>query len=312
MSFFNNFSVLPYKFDATRLDSKVVVNIMTSAKFKDIFPERSNKCYIDYILKDGEKPEHIAERVYRRPDYHWIVLLSNLVYNPYFDWPMSSSELEAYVGKKYPGVALFYNCIGSEATRFFQSTSETPLLPEEKSHFIVGKTLTQVQTDTNTTVTATIIEWNPTYRKLVVDNVDGGAFSTLYDTLSLNVDDIEFRARPRKIVQENSQALKHFVDDFNNYLDPYAKINYYEYDDNKTYARQNIFYNNDDGIPTSSTIGVTGTNDFMLNKYINGSQSNTITNYVYEEIENDIKRQIKILRPEYIPNILKQIGILFR
>lgn len=309
MAFFNKFNNISYIFNTATSSSKQVVNILNTARFMDMLPERSNKAYVDYLVKDAEKPEHIAHRVYDRPDYHWIVLMSNYIYNPYFDWPLSVAELDSYIESKYPGTALFYDCTGTQATQFYRNGSDT-LLPQSKSQFIVGNTLTQQQG--SRTVTATIIEWSPTYRKLVVDNVDGGVLNTSYDTTSTNKDGVEFVATPKKVIQYNADAVHHFMDDFNNYLDPYGRLNYYEYDDNKIYARQSIFYKNDLGLPTSDTVGLTGVNDFILNKYINGYQRNALTNRRYEEIENDKKRSIKVLRPDYVPRLVAQLEAIFK
>jgi len=310
MEYFSRYSLVNYIFDSAKPGSQTVINILNSAKFVDVMPERSSKCYVDYIVKDGEKPEHISDRVYRRPDYHWVVLMANKIYNPYWDWPMSVDQMDRYLESKYPGSALFYECLGSGAVNFTQSGTST-LLTAEESNFVVGNTLTQVKSNI-ITVTGTIIEWNPTYRKLVVDNVAGGAFSKNIATTSVNSRGKTFTVTPKRVVQTNQEAVHHFVDDFNNQLDPYAKINYYEYDDNKIFARYNIFYNNRDGLPTSTTIGATGSNDFILNKYINGSQDNAITNRRNAEIENDVKRAVKILRPEYVPNVVKQFETLFK
>jgi hypothetical protein len=309
MTFFSKFNTVSYTFDKTTAGFSDAVNILNSARFIDLLPERSNKCYVDYLVKDGEKPEHISDRVYDRPDYHWIVLMSNEIYNPYFDWPLSTQELDSYIENKYPGTAIFYDCIGTQATQFYRKNSTT-LLPQSKSQFIVGNTLTQNQG--SRTVTATITEWVPTYRKLVVNNVSGGTFNTSYDTTSTNQDGVEFVATPKKVILYNADAVHHFLDDFNNYLDPYGRLNYYEYDDNKIYARQSIFYKNDLGLPTSDSVGVAGVNDFILNKYINGYQENAVSNRRHEEIENDKKRAIKVLRPEYVPKIIKQADALFK
>jgi hypothetical protein len=309
MSFFNKFSTIPYKFDLQQNNVAAAVNLLTSAKFLDTFPERSNKCYVDYLVKDGEKPEHISQRVYQRPDYHWIVLMSNKIYNPYYDWPMSSQDLDEYIYIKYPGVAIFYDCVGTEATQFYRNGTNT-LLTSFKSHFVVGNTLKQTQG--NKVITGKIVEWDPTFRKLVVDEVEGGVFKLSFDTVSSNADGVEFKATPKKIVDYNADSVHHFIDDFNNYLDPYAKINYYEYDDNRIYATKSVFYNNKDGLPNSQSTGLTGVNDFILNKYINGSQNNTVTNRMNEEMENDFKRNVKILRPEYVPPIVKQFEKMFK
>jgi hypothetical protein len=145
-----------------------------------------------------------------------------------------------------------------------------------------------------------------------VDEVEGGVFKLSFDTVSSNADGVEFKATPKKIVDYNADSVHHFIDDFNNYLDPYAKINYYEYDDNRIYATKSVFYNNKDGLPNSQSTGLTGVNDFILNKYINGSQNNTVTNRMNEEMENDFKRNVKILRPEYVPPIVKQFEKMFK
>jgi hypothetical protein len=309
MSFFTNYQKTIYNFDSTVDNRNVVVNVLTSARFVDLLPERSDQFYVDYIVKDEEKPEHIADRVYGRSDYHWIILMANKVYNPYFDWPMSNRELVSYIENKYQGVAIFFDCIGDDATKFRVQNSNTMRLSEAKSHFIVGNTVTQTQG--SRTITATITEWNPTYRKLVVNNASG-VFSKEYSCVSKNVDGRSFEVTPKKIVQENAQAVHHFVDDFNNILDPYGKINYYEYDDHKIYSKKSIYYLNDAGIPTTETIGINGTNDFILNKYINDFQGNAVTNAKYESNQNEKKRQIKILKIEYIPTIIANFETIFQ
>lgn len=309
MSFFKNFSILPYKFDELSTNSKIVTNILTSAKFLNLFPEKSNNFYVDYIVKDGEKPEHIADRVYGKSTYHWIILMSNQIYNPYFDWPLSDHELEEYILNKYKGIAIFFDCVGESSSNFTINNS-TNKLNTQKSNFVINNTITQNQNIT--TVTGKILEWDATYRKLIVDDIEGGMFNENFDIFSTNIDGVTFKIRPRKIVLDNTQAVNHFVDDFNNYLDPYGKINYYEYDDNKIFVKSNVFYNNESGLPNEFTTGATGSNDFMLNKYVNGTQSNVITNRRYEEIENQIKRTIKILKPEYAEIVVKQIENIFK
>jgi hypothetical protein len=309
MSYFSKFSLSSYKFGAEDPNNVVAVNILTHARFLDLMPERSNMSYVDYIVKDGEKPEHIATRAYGRPDFHWVVLLSNRIYNPYSDWPLSQVELDAYCEKKYPGTALFFPCIGTQATEFFINNSSTTLSRLD-SQFIVGNTVTQ--TLTTKTITGTIIEWDPTLRKLVVDDIENGPFVTTANVVSKNRNDVEFTIRPLKIVQNNQDAVRHFMDDFNNYLDPYAKIKYLEYDDNRIFAKNNIFLNNIDGLPTSETVGISGSNDFILNKYISGTQRNAITNRYYEELQNDAKRKIKVLKKDLVMNVVKKFETIFK
>jgi len=54
-----------------------------------------------YYLDDGETPEHLSNRVYGTPLYHWTILLVNNIINPYEEWPKSSVALTEYVKTKY-------------------------------------------------------------------------------------------------------------------------------------------------------------------------------------------------------------------
>lgn len=57
--------------------------------------------FLPYIVKDGEKPEDIAYHYYGSVNYTWLVLLSNNIIDPYFDWPISSDQFEDFLIKKY-------------------------------------------------------------------------------------------------------------------------------------------------------------------------------------------------------------------
>lgn len=57
--------------------------------------------FLPYIVKDGEKPEDIAYHYYGSVDYTWLVLLSNSIIDPYFEWPISSDQFESFLIKKY-------------------------------------------------------------------------------------------------------------------------------------------------------------------------------------------------------------------
>lgn len=281
-------------------------NITSSVKIVDLFPERSSLAYVDYIVQDGEKPEHIAHRVYGKSDYHWIVLHSNQIVDPFFDWPKSSVELENHIKIQYPGIAMFFDPIGIPAFKIGSSTSK---LPPQKSHFVNGEMISQIQN--SLTITGNILRWDPTLRKLEVTDTSSGAFLTTKDVYSTNPDGIDITTRPSKIVYDNAESLHHFVDDFGNILDPYGKINYYEYDDRKVYSTSNVFVGNSDGLPTAT--GATSTNDFALNKYINGgSQAGVITNRMYENDFNDKKRKIKILKVEYVEKLANQLAKAFQ
>lgn len=93
MSYFKKFEKINYQ-------DKRVVNIFESIimKYKTV---ENNSLYYIHTVKDGERPEHIAYDVYNNAKYHWIILLTNKIVDPYFDWYMSLPELESYCKNKY-------------------------------------------------------------------------------------------------------------------------------------------------------------------------------------------------------------------
>lgn len=57
--------------------------------------------YEEYAIQDGETPEHVSEKFYDSPDYHWVIMLLNERYDYVSDWPMSSARMKDYVEGKY-------------------------------------------------------------------------------------------------------------------------------------------------------------------------------------------------------------------
>jgi len=52
-------------------------------------------------VKDGETPEIIAHKYYGDSKRHWIVMFSNYIIDPYFDFPLSQTNFENFVANKY-------------------------------------------------------------------------------------------------------------------------------------------------------------------------------------------------------------------
>lgn len=300
MSFFKHFPVIDYTQTPTSTDNKLSVNLLNSSKLLDLFPERSNRLYVDYLVRDGERPEHIAHRVYGRSDYHWIVLIANQVENPYFDWPMSYSQLRNHINTTYPGGVIFFDCTYGNL-KFTKEGTSTPLTVAQ-SHFVVGNTIEQGSR------TATITAWDPTFRRLIIEDASPDyTFVNDEPIISTNSDGVSFEVTPKRIVLENKEAVHHFEDDFSNHLDPYGKINLAEYADGKIFSRGSIFRDN-----TGGFITLGDENDYPLHRYINGSFENyAVTNQQYELNHNDRKRKIKLLKVEYVSKIVSDLEKIF-
>ncbi len=93
IQYFKNFPLVNYNDVSMR-------NIMLKASI-DINLFLNNTKLYTYQIKDGEKPTIIADQYYGDINYAWLVLLSNRIIDPYFEWPLTNQELDAHIIKKY-------------------------------------------------------------------------------------------------------------------------------------------------------------------------------------------------------------------
>lgn len=78
-------------------------NITTRIKFKELAKTR-RIVYYPYVVKEGERPEQIAQFYYDDPRYTWLVYLSNDIYDPYYDWYMTDNMFREFIIKKYQSI----------------------------------------------------------------------------------------------------------------------------------------------------------------------------------------------------------------
>lgn len=61
--------------------------------------------YYEYTIKEGETPEILAENLYGNPEAHWIVMMTNNIVDPLYDWPMGYDAYNKYIVNKYGSAA---------------------------------------------------------------------------------------------------------------------------------------------------------------------------------------------------------------
>jgi len=64
-----------------------------------------NLIYYDYVVKDGERPDIIAEKYYGDSRLDWVIMMYNQILDPYFEWPKSTYEFESYITQRYGSIA---------------------------------------------------------------------------------------------------------------------------------------------------------------------------------------------------------------
>jgi len=61
--------------------------------------------YYNHIISDHETPEILAEQVYGNPEAHWVILLTNEIVDPQYDWPLNYREFQNFIIDKYGSIA---------------------------------------------------------------------------------------------------------------------------------------------------------------------------------------------------------------
>ena len=257
--------------------------------------------FMEYSIKDGERPEHIAERVYGDPGYHWLILLTNNIIDPYHGWYMSGSALEEYIQKKYGGYSVY---IGTTSGAFFYNSSVDS-----------GATLSQGGKS------VTILDYSPELCKLTVN---GTILSTGSAIIGVS-GGTQYTVKIQRI-DPSYTAVHHFeipyvgglcgasteftVDPLSQQTGSYSVVG-------------GVIGHVDDEYPRLAADGKgysgSGNVDFYetyIGKYlgVSGAAVNTyaVSNYTYENTKNDARRTIKVLHPRFKKTALTELESLLR
>ena len=141
--YFNFFPTVDYV-NVGQSNSKTVTNILKRAAIREVV-KNNLAIYTKYIIKSGETPESVAFNVYGDAELHWVILLTNDIYDRYHQWPMNVNQFLAYVNEKYtnPNATHHYEIsqssgdtsvkidIGSDNTDYPSATAVTNFEYEE-------------------------------------------------------------------------------------------------------------------------------------------------------------------------------------
>ena len=104
MGYFRELPNLEYESPfATRISSSSYVqakNIFRRMKIRDDL-QNIFTIFNKYEIREGARPDTIAEEIYGKSDLDWVVLLSANIINVRDQWPLSSKDLYDYTVNKY-------------------------------------------------------------------------------------------------------------------------------------------------------------------------------------------------------------------
>jgi len=109
-----------------------LTNITLRFKINELLRDKSAIMY-EYNVQDGERPDIIAYKYYEDANLDWVILLTNNIIDPQFEWPLDDRSFERYMRKKYGSLEAAkrthhqYEKILREAQVYFDGT----IIPEK-------------------------------------------------------------------------------------------------------------------------------------------------------------------------------------
>jgi hypothetical protein len=154
----------------------LLTNLMARAS---LIPEalKNPVLYYTYDIQEGDTPEIIAHKYYDDPYRYWIVLFTNQITDPQWDWPMSSSVFEKYIIKKYTGTGIN---VYSDVHNFEIITTQTDLATKTITKNSVTVGIEQFLAEVPRTSTYTL----PTGSVTVTTSIRGVSYYTYEEELN--------------------------------------------------------------------------------------------------------------------------------
>jgi hypothetical protein len=95
------FSTLPKIVQYENFTSKLLTNITARAS---VVPSLLNDpvVFYKYDIQDEDTPESVAQKYYGDSYAYWVILYTNEIMDPLWDWPLSNKNFNNYIENKYP------------------------------------------------------------------------------------------------------------------------------------------------------------------------------------------------------------------
>ena len=101
----NYFQTLPKLVVKEKQSAQIITNLLARVNIiSDLFQDPL--LFYTYDIKDSDTPEIIAHKYYGDVNRFWMVLFSNEIVDPQWDWPMSTKVFDSYINDKYSPIEL--------------------------------------------------------------------------------------------------------------------------------------------------------------------------------------------------------------
>lgn len=133
------FSYLPtIEYNSGGVSSKVKTNVSVTditKRFKIVQLLNGREAlYYDYDVREGERPDTIAQKMYGDSRLDWVVLLANEIHDRYYEFPLSSNEFEEFIKKQYGSQGTAQNTVHhyEQIIQAQQTLSDGTIVPERR------------------------------------------------------------------------------------------------------------------------------------------------------------------------------------
>jgi len=110
-------------------DYKLLPNILRRVKLRAGI-RAGSFLFDNYDVRDGERPEDVAFKIYGDAELHWVILMTNNVTDRYYQWPLSQPQFQEHITDKY-------GAGNEDAVHHYEKTQDSgPTSSRDFSHLV--------------------------------------------------------------------------------------------------------------------------------------------------------------------------------
>jgi hypothetical protein len=136
----------------------VLTNLLARASLVNNYLDNPLMFYT-YDIQEGDTPEIIAHKYYDDSYRYWIVLVSNQILDPQWNWPLSSGDFNKYIVDKYTinpySTVHHYEKIITQFDVATKTTTENIVVVDQETYNLVDEDTQTVSLPTGSVVITT-------------------------------------------------------------------------------------------------------------------------------------------------------------
>lgn len=297
-----------FKYPKRLVNGILLTDLIARVKIADRYINEDS-LYYQYEFKDSDTAESIAHKYYKNPELHWIILITNQIFDVNFDFPMSYDVFKNYILDKYKNMGAPSSLkIENQGSGYVDGYYDNVILSIKNSddlNTIGSGILVDLTVGSGKVTNVSVYRGGSNYDANTVFTIDntslGGSGSGLELSILNFMNGIEYSTTTihpefgyQKTVKITDTRTGEII-----------SKQYYSVDVNTYY---NLYEGTD---PFKKIVQLKDGSEIQYETI----RSSLSTIYDYEEYLNEKKRNIKILKKEYfataVEEFVKLMGMLY-